>query len=322
MILGSSGRSKKKRKSKLLQVLEFAPLYVCFRLAAILPLRAGHLTSQVLGTLFFYSVPRRRRIAMDNLRHVFQGEKTDPEISALARKSCYSFIASLFETAKFVSYLSSSEGRKRIDANEEDLKPLLEKVCKLHRQSNGCIFVTPHIGNWEFLPFAGFRLGIPLMIVVRPLDNAYLQRWLFSEREASGQLIVPKTNSIHLLQRALRQGKSIGMLPDQSTMRAISVEYLGRKATTTPIPALLAVLHNRPIVVLACCRKSKDFRFEARISDPIWPRADADEKIEIFRLTEAMNREMGAIVRQYPEQYFWMHDRWKIYRTKRALSLC
>jgi KDO2-lipid IV(A) lauroyltransferase len=311
----------KNKRGKIVQILEFLPVYVAFHISTLLPVRAGHFISQILGALFYCLVPRRRKIAVENLRQVFRDEKTAKEISMLARRSSYSFFASLFETAKFVFFLHSPRGRRRIQATQEGLNPLFEKVREIHRQTRGCIFVTPHIGNWEFLPFVGFTLGIPLVIVIRPFDNAYLEKWLFSQREASGQVIIPKTNSLYFLQRALRHGKSIGMLPDQSTMQAISVDYLGRNATTTPIPALLAVLHNRPIVVVACCRKSTDFRFEGFVRDPIWPTPDRDEKAEVFRLTEAMNREMGAIIRRYPEQYFWMHDRWKEYQTKKELSL-
>jgi KDO2-lipid IV(A) lauroyltransferase len=321
MIFPSARKSGKKEKSKLVQIFEFVSVYLAFHLSALLPFRMGHFLSEILGSLCYFFVPRRRGIAVENLRAVFLTHKTPQEIRTLARRSCYSFIASLFETAKFVSFLNSPRGRKRIQAAQAGLDSFFEKAKEIHRQSKGCIFVTPHVGNWEFLPFVGFGVGIPLVIVVRPLDNPYLERWLFSHREASGQIILPKTNSIYLLQRALRQGKSIGMLPDQSTMQAIAVDYLGRQATTTPVPALLAILHNRPIVVVACCRKSQDFRFDAFVSDPIWPEVYEDEKREIFRLTEAMNREMGTIVRRYPEQYFWMHDRWKTYRTKKELSL-
>jgi KDO2-lipid IV(A) lauroyltransferase len=313
-------KNKREKKSKIVQILEFVPVYLAFHLSTLLPLRAGHLLSQILGSLFYYVVSRRRRIAIENLRHVFHDQKTTREIRVLARLSYYSFVASVFETAKFVTFLNSPQGKKRIQATQEGLGSLFEKARNIHQRAKGCIFVTPHIGNWEFLPFVSFSIGIPLVIVARPLDNPYLEKWLFAHREASGQVIVPKTNSIYLLRRALRQGKSIGMLPDQSTMRAISVDYLGRKATTTPIPALLAILYKRPIVVVACCRKSKDFRFEAFVSDPIWPEIQTDEKTEIFRMTELMNSEMEAIIRRYPEQYFWVHDRWKRYQTKREIS--
>jgi len=104
-------------------------------------------------------------------------------------------------------------------------------------------------------------------------------------------------------------------------MTAVSVDYFGREASTTPVPAFLAVLYKRPIVVVACCRKSRDFQYEGFVGDPIWPDGDKNEKTEIIRLTQEMNRGMEAIIRKYPEQYLWMHDRWKKYRFKKGLSL-
>jgi KDO2-lipid IV(A) lauroyltransferase len=148
-----------------------------------------------------------------------------------------------------------------------------------------------------------------------------LEKVLYRQRQASGQIIIPKTNSMHLLQMALRRGKSVGMLPDQATMHAISVDYLGRKATTTPVPAFLAVRYHRPIVVVACCRRSNDFEYEGIVSDPIWPDPRASKKAEMFRLTERMNREMGELVLQFPEQYLWMHNRWKQYRYKKEMAM-
>jgi KDO2-lipid IV(A) lauroyltransferase len=313
-------RRKRLRKGKFLELAEFVPAYLSFRLGQALPLRLGQLLSQVLGDALYYLVPKRRNIALENLRSVFGQEKSESELRALARRSCYSFVASLFETAKLLSYLQDPENAE-IRAARAGWESLFQKAKDIHERAGGCIFVTPHFGNWEFLPYVASSVGIPLVLVVRPLDNRYLEKWLYQYRAASGQIVIPKTNSVFLLQRALRQGKSIGMLPDQSTMKAIAVDYLGRKATTTPVPALLAALYNRPIVVVACCRKSQSFRYEGFVSDPIWPDPGGSEKAEIFRLTEAMNGRMGAIIRRYPDQYFWMHDRWKVYHTKAGLSL-
>jgi Kdo2-lipid IVA lauroyltransferase/acyltransferase len=312
-------RRKRQKKSKLVQLLEFLPVYLAFQLVKLTPLTLGHRASRLLGSLFYYLAPRRRRIALENLRHAFTQTKSDAEIDTIARTSCYSLIASLFETAKLHVMLRDPCGRMRLDALREELDALFCKAKVVHEQSGGCIFVTPHIGNWEFLIFGSVSAGIPVVVVARPLDNQYLENWLYGYRHASGQDVVARMNSMYLLQTALRRGKSIAMVPDQSTMKAISVEYLGRPATTTPIPALLAVRNNRPIVVVACCRKSENFDYEGFVSDPIWPEPQQEEKAELFRLTKAINREMESIVRRYPEQYLWMHDRWKKYRSRGEL---
>lgn len=312
---------KNSKKRRFVQLVEFWAAYFALWLARRTSLRRGHQASRVLGSLLYYGVPRRRRIALENLRHVYAATKTEQEIKAIARRSCCSLIASFFETAKFLSLETDPELQQRFDANRKEVESLFRKAREIHQKAGGCIFVTPHIGNWEFLPYVSFQAGIPLVIVVRPLDNPYLEKFLSAYREQSGQTITAKTNSMTVLQVALRQGKSVGLLPDQSTMRAISIDYLRRKATTTPIPAVLAVLYHRPIVVVACCRRSEEFRFDGFVSDPIWPELDRHDKAEIFRLTQEMNRVMGDVILKYPEQYFWMHNRWKTYQSKGDLSL-
>jgi KDO2-lipid IV(A) lauroyltransferase len=162
-------------------------------------------------------------------------------------------------------------------------------------------------------------VGIPLAVVVRPLDNVYLERLFYKNRSSSGQVIIPKRNAFFVLQKTLQQGKSIGMLPDQSTMKGISVNFFGRKATTTPVPAILAITYRKPIVVVACCRRPGTYQYEGFVSEPIRPGHYSSEKSEIYRLTEEVSRTMESIIRKYPEQYLWIHNRWKTYKDKKEL---
>ena len=307
------------RQSAFIQIAEFTLFYLGFAMARRMPRKTVHRASRALGSLVYYGLRRRRKIALDNLRVVFAGKKSERDIRLIARRSCCSLVASWFETAHF--QFSGDPGLLR-DSGESQmgLEPY-RKAREIHEQSRGCIFVTPHIGNWEFLPFLGSKAGIPAVLIVRPMANRYLARWLDSHRHTSGQKFIARTHSMDFLQLSLRRGKSIAMLPDQRTMKALSIDYLGRAAVTTPIPAILAIRYNRPIVVVACCRSSDDRQFEISVSDPIWPIPERPEKDEIFRLTEAMNREMGAIVQRYPEQYLWMHNRWKEYRYKPGMAL-
>jgi KDO2-lipid IV(A) lauroyltransferase len=278
------------------------------------------MVSSFLGKLFFLLVAKRRTIAMENLRNAFAGEKDEGELREIAQKSFMSFFLTFLEIAKFRHLFSGDhvlENMKKVSS--QDIEKLFEKAKILHDESKGCIFVTPHIGNWELLPQVSAVVGIPLVVVVRPLDNLYLENLIYRSRSDSGQVIIPKKNALFVLQKTLQQGKSIGMLPDQSTMQGIPVDFFGRKATTTPVPAMLSIMYRRPIVVVACCRRSPTYRFEGVISDPIYPGEYASEKEEIFRLTGEMNRRMEAIIRSYPDQYLWMHNRWKTYKNKKGM---
>ena len=312
---------KHRKKNKALQRLEYDGFRLIIFLARFMPLPVGHLLSRLLSRLIYATLPQRRTIACDNLRHALGEAMGDGEIQALALQSCASVVAGVFETVKLRSMLKTPKGLVRIRCSTDGFDELLAQIKLLHEKSGGCIFVAPHVGNWEFLPYIVTLAAVPMVIVVRTLRNFYLERLLYSERAASGQIIIPNINAFMVMQAALKRGKSIGMLPDQSTRKGIAVEYFGRPALTTPVPAILALLYKRPIVVAACCRKSPAFRFEGYVSEPIWPDANDSEKAEVYRLTREMNRKMESIVRKHPEQYLWMHNRWKGYRTRTEVSL-
>lgn len=314
----ATSSKQRRQKSKPHQLVEYVAVYFLMRFLQLIPHKLGYFFSNVIGRLLYLVVPKRRELALDNLRHAFQGAKSDKEIQAIALQSCCSVVASMFEAAKFRSLLKEKNELQRISAEGTD--QLFLRAKEIHKQSQGCIFVTPHLGNWEVFPYAAAAIGIPLVIVARSRRNRYLHDLLYNSPSESGQVIIPNINAMFLLQESLRQGKSVGMLADQSTRKGISVKYFGRNALTTPMPAILSILYNRPIVVVACFRKSTSFRFEGTLSEPIWPQPHESERVEVYRLTQEMNQVMESIVRRHPDQYLWFHNRWKGYRAKTEVA--
>jgi len=314
-----SGRGKKRRrrKSKARKLLEYGVVRALLPLSCFIPFKAIHLLSSLLGNLLYYGLSERRETALQNLQMAMGQEKTEQEIKRIARESCQSFLLTVFEFVQYQTIFKVDDAREAIKGSSGELEALFQKAKDIHESSGGCIFVTPHLGNWEFLPYVSSLVGIPLVVVVRSMKNEYLERLIYRNRADSGQVIISKKNALFALQKTLRQGKSIGLLPDQSTRQGIGVYFFGRKAWTTPAPALLSIMYQKPIVVVACCHKKEGYPFEGMVSDPIWPGPFQSEREEIFRLTEEMNKTMEAMIRKYPEQYFWIHHRWKTYRNQR-----
>ncbi|MBI5098708.1 MAG: lysophospholipid acyltransferase family protein [Nitrospirae bacterium] len=310
-------KKKRKKKGKITKILEYSLAYLIILITQFVPLKVVKIISSLLGDLLYFLSKKRRNIAIENLRYAFKGEKNESDIKKIARQSCRSFFLTFLEIIKLRYLFTKPDALSRLRSTTEYLDKLFLKAKKLHDESDGCIFVTPHIGNWEILPQVCAAVGIPLVVVARPLENEYLQKLIFESRSQSGQIIIPKKNALFTLQKTLQQGKSIGLLPDQSTMKGILINFFGRKATTTPVPAILAVTYKRPIVVVACCRKSADYQYDGFVSDPIYPGEYSSEKDEIIRITEEMTRQMESIIRKYPEQYLWIHNRWKTYRGKK-----
>jgi KDO2-lipid IV(A) lauroyltransferase len=304
---------KRWKNNKPFRLIEMAAVYSLFIFCRICPMPAIRLLSLLIGKAFYLISKKRRIIAYDNIRLAYAGEKSKGEIETIAAESFKSLVLTIMEFMKF----HNLKIRELLNNTSADIKKVFEKAKNLHEESGGCIFATPHIGSWELLPHVSAALEIPMVIVARPLDNGYLEKTLFKKRIDSGQMIIPKRNALFTLQKTLQSGKSIGILPDQSTKKGIYVDFFGRKAYTTPVPAILSVTYKRPIVVVACCRSKDGKNFEGVVSDPIYPQEYKSEREEIIRITTEMNKKMEAIINKYPEQYLWMHNRWKTYEYKK-----
>jgi len=310
---------KKGKKSRQLEILEYAVAYSLILIVRSAPLAVIKVISRFLGDLLYFLSKKRRSITIENLRHAFRDEINEKGLRALARKSCRTFFYNFLDTIKLNYLFTRPNMAGMLREKTRNIDEVFKKARRLHDESGGCIFVSPHLGNWEMLPRIFSSAGVPIVMPVRPLDNKYLDKLIFAGRTSTGQIIIPKNNALPTLRKALREGNSVVLLADQSTMKGLMIDFFGRPATTTPVPALLAAKYKRPIVVMACCRGKADFQYNPFVSDPIMPDEYTDMKVEITRLTEEMTRNMESIIRKYPEQYLWMHNRWKKYKGKKAL---
>ena len=290
---------------------EFSVVYALLTLVKIIPMAGVRLIARMTARTAFVVLRRRRRLAVENIEFAL-GVPRGTAIT-IARRSLLGFaMTALPEVAKLRRSLTAPGAADRLRANNPGAVPLLVRAKELHDQYRGCIFVTPHLGNWELLPYVAAVNEIPLAILIRRLDNQMLEDLLDRHRRATGQTFVSRRNCLLSLQNHLARGRSVAMLPDQSTVGGLVVDFFGRPATTTPIPALLAVRHQRPVVVVACLRSSHG-SFIGHVGEPILPRDTDNERPEIERLTRVITDDLEHLIRRFPEQYLWMHDRWKIY---------
>jgi len=100
-------------------------------------------------------------------------------------------------------------------------------------------------------------------------------------------------------------------------MGGVAVDFLSHPALTTPVPALLSLVYSRPIIDCTCRRARGAYRYEMSLGEPLSPDRTQNKKIEIKRLPLELNRRMSTLIREHPEQYFWVHDRWKLGSPKR-----
>jgi KDO2-lipid IV(A) lauroyltransferase len=298
---------KKSKKNKLRQIMEYAGVSLAILLVRIMPFRIGRIFCRLTGDAFFLLSSRRRKLALENLQMAFGSEKSPAEIRSIARRSVHSFFLTCFEMV----WVTRQRSAGRLQACMDEFEVGRQRLRELYEKAGGIIFVTPHLGNWEIFLRLAQLAEVPLVIVARPLDNPLLEKLVTRSRTATGQRIIYKKNAMFAMEEALRQGRCVGILADQSS-RGIPASFFGRPAYTTVIPAILAYKYNRPIVVIACFRKEEVLGYRGSMSDPLWPDLAANEGSELKRLTETMNRWMETFILSQPDQWLWMHDRWKL----------
>lgn len=189
-----------------------------------------------------------------------------------------------------------------------DLRPLLNMLIK-HEPA---IFVTGHFGNWELLGTAMSAIGYPFVALARPLDNPLINRWLFGLREARGMKIITKWGATSVLQDTLRDGGRVGFIADQNAGdQGMFVPFFGRLASTYKSIGLLAMRYNVPIVAGSAVRLNDRFEYEISHADLIRPEEWAPQPDPLFYITARYSRAIEQMVRRAPDQYLWIHRRWK-----------
>ena len=272
--------------------------------AGRLPLGVAQGLGAGLGRVAYWILPGRRRVALDNLTLAY-GERLTPAARARLARQCFEHLGmTTLECCRlFFGPTERLFGRIRGQGTEH--------IGQALARGRGIFFLTGHFGNWELLAATHAYAGFGLSVVVRPLDNPYLDALIARARERSGLRAIPKRDAVQGVREALARGECIGILLDQDAGRSgVFVPFLGHPASTSRALAILAIKTRAPVVP-AFIHRLADGGHEL-VLDPEIPLAitgDLDHDIEVntARFTEAIERHVLA----HPEQWFWVHRRWK-----------
>ncbi len=286
--------------------LEYLGLYVAYILGRTLPRRLFIRVGEWLGRFVFDVLRIRRGVALSNLRFVFQGEKSEQELVDLARRSYAQLVGTLLE---FASLSRTKKEELREIVSFEGLENL---EAALSTPKRGAILVTGHYGNWELFGAAFVARGYPTTFLVKEQSNPLASK-MQNRLRADGGIEIVKQGPLVArgVLRALRRGHLVGILPDQDAGRhGVFVDFLGRPASTFKGPAFFAWKANVPIVQ-GYVRRMPDGTHRGKLEPPIYPDPQADEEEEVRRLTQLYTSDLERWVRAYPENYYWVHRRWK-----------
>jgi Kdo2-lipid IVA lauroyltransferase/acyltransferase len=270
-------------------------------LLAHFPVRAGLWIGRRLGDLIWLVLPRRRAMTLDNLTRAFGDERPAAELTQLGRRSFEHLGMNLVEACGFF-FRAPSVLLSRVELHG------MEHVDAAVAQGKGVLVLTAHYGNWELLA-ASHALGdVPLSVVVRPLDAPVVDRVVERFRRRSGVELIAKRRALREVLEALRRGRMVGMLLDQNASRAEGVfaPFFGVPASTSKALAVISLRSGAPVLP-AFIRRTEGGHHRVEVEPPV----PAPPGGDVADYTAAFNRRIEAAIRRAPEQWFWMHNRWK-----------
>jgi Kdo2-lipid IVA lauroyltransferase/acyltransferase len=293
-----------RRPQPLRHRLEEAIAVVASAGVRVLPRRALPGVGHLLGDLWWAVDRRHVAIAAGNLRRAFP-DWTEGRVRRTARAVYRHFAGVLLELAWL-------PGRSREDIMSFVDAAGLEHADRARRAGRGCIYVGAHFGNWEIHAISHAWRGYPVAVLARALDNPRLDARLNGVRRMSGNTVIYKQRALAQVIRSLREDRGVAILVDQNVQEkdGIFVEFFGRPAATTTVAAALAVKTGCALVPVRAVRQA-DGRYRAICEPALEWTPSGDRAHDIRRLTQQMTTVIEGWIREYPEQWLWMHRRWK-----------
>jgi KDO2-lipid IV(A) lauroyltransferase len=284
---------------KLMYLLSYAILRATCFVLTLLPLNFSYGLAKFLGNFAYHILRLRRRVVMDNLHTAFAREMPEAQIKEIAAES-YRQIG-----MSFVELLVAPKLQEQI---QHILEPkhfsLIQR--SLH-EGKGLITVSGHLGNWELQgAAAATAMSQPFTVAAVQQSNPFINRFITRRRNDMGMQVAGTKEAMKLLLRALRNKQAIGLVADQNAGRnAVFVDFFGKSAATHPGPAQLALKFGAPMLVGAAIRTGPgQFKILSQQVE-----INADDTVET--LTQRHVKILEGFIRQHPEQYFWLHRRWK-----------
>jgi KDO2-lipid IV(A) lauroyltransferase len=262
--------------------------------------------ARLLARLLYRFDARHRNVGLENLRQAFGDRYTEAERDQIVHGVYEHFCMMLMEILHIPRKLHRTTWRDRITLVGQ------ERVIDLLMEGGPVILLSGHFGNWEMAGYLFGVFGFPPNSVARTLDNPYLDRFLRRFRERTGQSLIPKTGGYDQILDVLRGGGVLSFLADQDAgQRGLYVDFFGRPASTHKAIALLAIEHHAPVVVGYARRTGNGFQYEVGCEAVIMPEEWAGTSDDVRLLTQRYTTALESVIRRNPEQYLWLHRRWK-----------
>ncbi len=293
-------------------IIEYLCIGLFILIVRLLPFRLGIRMGSLVGVLYYWIDAKHRRLAFDQLERAFSREKNNQQLKQIVRGLYRNIGLSLVELVCLPRMSRSDiESWVQIDG--------FHHYIEAKNKGKGVIILTAHLGNWEIIPKAFWSYGYCINAVVRPLDNPYLDRIVQGWRRKNGMVVLNKRTDVHRIMKLLREGETVGFLMDQNTVEqdAVFVDFFGQKAATHKGLAVLALRSGATVLPVFMIRTPSGHRMT--IEKPLEIVRTPSHRDAIVSNTALFTSTIESVVTRYPEQWLWIHRRWKTQKTEGTL---
>lgn len=274
--------------------------------------KISQLPISLSGRLIYKFLPYRRKIVMNNINQVFGNQLNPIEKKRLAQ-AFYSHLSKSIKETVQLRFMSEQSLKDKVEVRGH------EKMLQIVAKGKGVLVLTGHFGNWEFAPIGGVlnfkEYQGQFHFIRRTLGSKFLERILFRRYYQAGLHVIPKKNSLQQVCEALDQNHAVIFVLDQhaSTKNrdGIAVEFFGKKAGTYRSLASIARHTGIPVIPAAGFRLPNG-QHVLEFYDPIAWQDFPNTQQAIYYNTLAYNQALERIILEHPEQWMWLHKRWKL----------
>ena len=284
----------------------YAIARVAFAIASRVPQWLGYGLARLLGRLYFRFDGRRRGYALRFLRCAFP-TASDAELRRIGARSTGNLFCVPLDMARLTRLLARGGSvREVLDYT------LAER--QLRSMKKPFLGLTAHLGNWEIAAIGVAQWAGGAHGIARVSKNPLLERWILGNRERGGLVIHPRRGGVRDLAKAMASGKVGLQVVDQNQrLRGVFAPFFGKLASCERAAVTLALRKGYPIVVGAALRRGGGFAFDLVAEEPFVLASTGDRAADLAAGVRRVNAAIEALVRRAPEQYLWIHDR---YRTQ------
>ncbi len=262
-----------------------------------------------LGSLGYLLDGEHRKVALQNLFIAFGQEKSEKELHSIAKKTFQNLGMMAIEFFRIPKMDVENFKRKLVVEG-------LDQAMELHKKKRGALLLVSHFGNWELMGLMSKVIGNPIMVIAKPMKNRYVDQFITRIRQAAGLEVIPPEKASRKVLQALAENRAVGILIDQRAKRSegVSVDFFGKKAPTTPGLALLALKTGAPVLPVFMVRNGFQ-KHRLLIKEPLELIHTGSVKKDVEANTQLINHTLESMIRQYPDQWFWVHRRWERKRS-------